>query len=433
MPVLRGNDLSKDRMDDVEVQSKGFAAGTIPGFASLPLASTLLVPLTNGLAPMEPGEVRQGKVRRGEALSGSNLASGFTPVAPASGTIVGVREIELTTGKHAPAVEIAVDAEQPEVTVEDQPAFDGKLSDVLERLASGGVWADRNTTPDLMAQLQAALKRPIETVICNLLEADGAPLNAAIVRSGAAQVVAGALSLAKALAARVQFVVDAGEYPAMSAAIRQAKASYARMVELPNDYPQADPTILIYMLTGRRLRPGRLPVEQGVLMLDGPAALAVGQSIEESRPMLEVPLVVRERGCGRVHLVSAAVGTPVRHVLEMLRVSTQGIVVRAGAVLRELSVGLDAIVAGGEMRLDVGPVTIPANPDPCIRCGWCVAACPTRIHPAGLLEAAQQHDEEMAETYGIHACIECGICSYVCPSRLPLLGAIRGLGRGMHR
>jgi electron transport complex protein RnfC len=420
-------------MTEVQVQAGKFSEGTIPGFASLPLPGKLMVPLTNGLVPMEPGEVRQGVVRRGEALSGSNLASGFTPVSPATGIVVGVREVELTTGRRAPAAEITVATDQPEVTPDEALPFDGKLSDVLERLAASGVWADRNTTPDLIAQMQAALKRPIESVVCNLLEADGAPLNAALVRGGAGYVVGGTLALAKALAARAQFVVDAEEYDAVAVAIRQAKATYARMIELPNDYPQADPTILIYMLSGRRLRPGRLPVEQGILMIDGAAALAVGQAIGESRPMLEVPLAVRERGCGRVHLISAAVGTSIRHVLESLDIPTKEIVVRAGAVLRELNVGLDAVVAGGEMRLDVGPVTVAPNPDPCIRCGWCVAACPTRIHPAGLLEAAQQRDEDLAETYGIHGCIECGICSYVCPSRLPLLGAIRGLAKGMHR
>jgi electron transport complex protein RnfC len=50
-----------------------------------------------------------------------------------------------------------------------------------------------------------------------------------------------------------------------------------------------------------------------------------------------------------------------------------------------------------------------------------------RIQPAGLLDAAQRADPELAERYGLEACIECGVCSYVCPSHLPLLGGIRKL------
>jgi electron transport complex protein RnfC len=418
-------------MSQIDSHGSQLGPGTIPGFASLPPPKRLFVPLASGRVPIEAGEVRKGNVRRGEALAGGNLASGFTPVAPVSGTVVGVCEVELTTGRRAQALEIETDAAQPEPRAEELAPPGIKLSELLERASALGVWADRCTTPDLIGQLHAALKRPVDLIICNLLEADNAPLNAAIVRGGASDVVAGVLALATALANRVQFVADAEQYDAVAAALRQANASYAKLIQFPNNYPQADPTILLYMLTGRRLRPGRLPVEQGVLMLDGAAALALGQAIEQARPMIEVPVVVRERGMGRVHLIAAAVGTPVGHLLEQLNISAAGMSVRLGAVLRDVRIGADAILAGGEMRLDVGAIDAEINPEPCIRCGWCVAACPTRIHPAGLLEAAQENDEELAESYGLHACIECGICSYVCPSRLPLLAAIRSLkGRG---
>jgi electron transport complex protein RnfC len=56
-----------------------------------------------------------------------------------------------------------------------------------------------------------------------------------------------------------------------------------------------------------------------------------------------------------------------------------------------------------------------------------VESCPVQITPAGLLEAAQRRDLDMARSYGLAACVDCGICSYVCPSRLPLLSGIRFL------
>ena len=69
----------------------------------------------------------------------------------------------------------------------------------------------------------------------------------------------------------------------------------------------------------------------------------------------------------------------------------------------------------------------PAGPvmaDPCIRCGWCLEICPTGVHPAGVLEAAQRSDAEMARQFGAHACIACGLCNYICPSNLPLMEAV---------
>ena len=400
------------------------------GFRRLALPETLLVPLTSGRnIVIEEEHVRRGHVDRGQAIA--STTGGFLPVAPASGTLVDVKTVQLTNGRRAPAAEIQVDPEQLAETTQTAEA-PKDLPELIHRLSALGVWADRNTTPDFAGQLNAAAKRPVDLLVLNLLEADGAPLNAALMLTSARPILAAAGAVARALSIPLQIVGDADVVKLINAEIRRApEIETGKLVELQNDYPQADPTILLFMLTGRRLLPGRLPVEKGVIMLDGAAALAVGRALGESRAMLDVPLVIRERGKGRVHLVSAAVGASISFVLEQLEMSGSDVIVRAGAALREVRIGVAAVVAGGELRLDIGPTENALNPDPCIRCGWCVEACPTRIHPAGLLEAAQQRDEDLAESFGIHACIECGICSYVCPSRLPLLEAIREIKRNV--
>jgi len=63
---------------------------------------------------------------------------------------------------------------------------------------------------------------------------------------------------------------------------------------------------------------------------------------------------------------------------------------------------------------------------PCINCGTCVMACPSRLSvnmmvrylEAGLYETA---DDE----YDLSYCIECGICSYVCISKIPIFQYIK--------
>jgi electron transport complex protein RnfC len=142
--------------------------------------------------------------------------------------------------------------------------------------------------------------------------------------------------------------------------------------------------------------------------------------------MLDVALEVRESDREACSVRNVAVGTPLRYLLEQLWLKPQRLTLRAGAALRDVRVSGEAVIDGvGEVSVDVGPLSPVINPDPCIRCGWCVEACPVRIHPAGLLEAAQDSDLRAARWYGLGSCIECGICSYVCPSRLPLLPAIR--------
>jgi electron transport complex protein RnfC len=195
------------------------------------------------------------------------------------------------------------------------------------------------------------------------------------------------------------------------------------------DYPQADPSLLVYTLLRRRLRPGRSPVEQGVLMLDGISAVAVGRAAARGQPMLQTPVAVRDHVRGRSHLVVVPVGASVGHVLDHLKLPSSGLTILRGDVLRDEPVSPDAIIAGGDLSLHVLPAKTAIVPDPCVRCGWCEQTCPTSVQPAGLLEAAQRNDLDMADRDGLDACIECGICAYMCPSHLPLLQGIRVLKR----
>jgi electron transport complex protein RnfC len=120
-------------------------------------------------------------------------------------------------------------------------------------------------------------------------------------------------------------------------------------------------------------------------------------------------------------------GARLTDVLDFVNVHHFDAVYRAGDFLRDAWITPETSLGNGELIIHATAPHLNANPDPCIRCGWCLEACPTRIHPAGLLEAAQENDLRAAKRFGLDACIECGICSYVCPTRLPLLTAIQGL------
>ena len=63
---------------------------------------------------------------------------------------------------------------------------------------------------------------------------------------------------------------------------------------------------------------------------------------------------------------------------------------------------------------------------PCIRCGYCVDACPIYLDPSrlGLLAANGEH-ARMAREYNLMDCFECGSCSFVCPSHIPLVQQFR--------
>lgn len=310
------------------------------------------------------------------------------------------------------------------------------LVQAIEQLRRLGVESNRHSSPDLVAQLSACQDRTFDVVVCNLLDDDPhLPLNSAVAAESVSDLFEGVVTLARLVGASESVVVLASELPIpiirdIPESARQARVRIALTSAV---YPKSDPTLLLHSLLDRRLPPGRLPSEQGVLLLDAQAVVAAARALLHGEPMLDLPLVVRDHIRRESHFLRVPVGTTVRAVLRELGLAEQASLVRSGGLLRDVRVLPDQIIAGGELVFNVTPPEPPVNPEPCIRCGWCVESCPTRVQPAGLLEAAQRDDPAMAERYGIGGCIECGICSFVCPSHLPLLPAIRTMKTRVRR
>jgi electron transport complex protein RnfC len=298
------------------------------------------------------------------------------------------------------------------------------------RLLAAGVRPSRIASPDLIGQLGQALSVKVDTTICSVLDTDpSVPLNACIAEAYTTELAAGIGVLSKLTAARRLWVTANPDIP--SDWFDQLDSSInhdgLRLVPLRGDYPQTEPTLMLYTLLQRRLLPGQLPTSKGVLLIDAAAAVAMGRCALSDAAVIETPLAVRDHFKRRTHLLSVPMNTRLAGVLDFLEIRNPDAVFRAGDFLRDLWISPDTVLGNGELVIHPTARQLNANPDPCIHCGWCLEACPTRIHPAGLLDAAQQKNLATAKKFGLSACIECGICSYVCPTRLPLLSAIREL------
>lgn len=303
-----------------------------------------------------------------------------------------------------------------------------KIGEWVDRLYRANVSADRRGSPDLHGQLGQALRRSIDTVLCSVLDVDPAGcLSSAVAATFPAELLAGTLLLGRLTgASRLAVVADSRIRSSWLAVLRRlCRKHQIRFESIINGYPQGDPTLLLYAMLGRRLRPRRLPTEQGAIVIDAAAAVALGRFALRDEPMTQLPVVVRDHVQHRTHFVIAPFETTMAALLDRLGMPVRGRVLRGGDLLRDIRFPPEAVIGNGELILHVSEPQVAVNPSPCTRCGWCVDACPTRVQPATVLEAAQRSDLLLAERGGIEACIECGICSYVCPSHLPLLEGIR--------
>lgn len=414
-----------------------------PEMTPIRLAPVLHVPLAarspaDPVSPKPPGT----RVPRGGALA--DVTEGLAPaaLAPVAGRIIGVSHATLLNGQVVPTVEFEPDApaegsvafpDAPDSTGEfklPRPLGRDQLPAWIERLRSGGVWADRPDAPDLLGQLHHIVRHHADTLICSLLDDEPTMcINSILVANARRELLAGLEFLGGLMEAKQVILVVEDRVPGKwwGTFRKLARNAGFLVVSMVNDYPQSDPTLLIYSLLKRRLKPGLLPVDQRVVMIDGPAAVAVGQCAAGGAPMLRVQLAIRDHLEQRSHFVEAPVGTPLVHVLREVGATIGDVTFLRGDLLHDHRVPPDAVIAGGELTIHIVPRVEPQLPGPCVRCSWCVESCPMRIQPAGILEASQRNDIELADYYGLDACIECGVCAYVCPSHLPLLDGIRKL------
>ena len=306
-----------------------------------------------------------------------------------------------------------------------------KASDLpieLERLEGSGLTADRWTSPDLKAQIRSLAQQPVKHILVNGLDLDAAlPLQRTLIDLFAFDIAAGAAALGKlAGTSRVTLAVPEDlSSPSVARLRAAASATGVRLYPMQMDYPAANPSLLIRRVLGRKLAPGKLPTQAGVLLLDAPAALAAGRWFVHREPMQRVPTGVYDRENSRQHFLWVPVGTRLADVLLHVEIDADKYEFRAAQMLRDVTVSPDDVIGANELTIFVSHPSPAPEISACLRCGWCVEACPVNIHPAGLLDAAQQNDPHLAERYGLKSCIECGICSYVCPARLPLLQSIR--------
>ena len=60
------------------------------------------------------------------------------------------------------------------------------------------------------------------------------------------------------------------------------------------------------------------------------------------------------------------------------------------------------------------------DPDKCIRCGRCIAACPMGLEPVEILENFAEKDFDALKARCVDLCVACGSCTFACPAKRPV-------------
>ena len=204
-------------------------------------------------------------------------------------------------------------------------------------------------------------------------------------------------------------------------------------------YPMGDEVVLIYEATGRVVRPGGLPIEQGVAVFNVETLYNVYRAVESGKPVTDKyvsvvaevnkPVTVRvPLGCTLEEVVEQAGGITVKDLVYFVGGPMMG---RIGQPSDPVTKTTNAILILPKDHLIVqkkqrtSSIDLKRAASICCQCNTCTDLCPRNnlghpIDPARFMRAASNHDFQDLNPY-INAsfCSSCGVCEmYACPQSL---------------
>ena len=191
-------------------------------------------------------------------------------------------------------------------------------------------------------------------------------------------------------------------------------------------YPMGDEVVLIYEATGRVVRPGGLPIEQGVAVFNVETVTAKYVSVvaEVNHPVtVKVPL-----GCTMDDVVAQAGGTTVKDPVYFIGGPMMGRIGKGSDPVTKTTNAIlvlpkDHLIVQKKMRTSA--IDLKRAASICCQCNTCTDLCPRNnlghpIDPARFMRAASNQDFRDVNPY-INAsfCSSCGVCEmYACPQSL---------------
>jgi Na+-translocating ferredoxin:NAD+ oxidoreductase subunit C len=193
---------------------------------------------------------------------------------------------------------------------------------------------------------------------------------------------------------------------------------------LKTKYPQGAEKQLIYSILGREVPSGGLPMAVGVVVQNVGTVYAIREAIVLGKPLFERFLTVTGEIVNKPGNYKVKIGTRISDIIEDcggLKEEPAKIIMGGPMCGITLPVGDVPVIKGTSGIIFFSKAEVRTDDyRSCIRCGRCVAACPTNLLPCDLGTAIESDRYDLVEKLNPFDCIMCGACTFVCPSRRPL-------------
>jgi len=404
----------------------------------LSFAPEMILPLSQHFGTPSVPVVHEGQeVVRGELVA---QADGFMSVplhAPATGVIKSIGLMPTARGPRAPAIVLKLHAGVSQDVLYDSPQDISNMSgeEIINAVRETGMVGLGGASFPTHVKMTVPEGQKVDTVMVNGCECEPyLTTDHRVMMEYSMDLFSGIQLAMKATGAeRAVIGIEDNKPDAIEALRRACPADGSVTVGvMKTKYPQGAEKMMIKALLGREVPSGGYPSAVGVSVYNVATLAQLGALLPQGHGLIERVVTITGPGIQKPGNYLVALGTPLRYVLEELGFQGEARQLIMGGPMMGVSVAsLDVPVTKGVSGIliltdEEMSQQIPKKVWPCIRCAYCVQACPIHLNPSelGMLASKRQY-ETMEEKYHLNDCFECGCCSYVCPSGIPLVQYFR--------
>lgn len=387
-------------------------------------------------APCTPTVNKRDIVQEGAIIGEVTKGLGVPLHAPMTGTIKNIGMSAHPMRVKVPSITIAVDKEAPPSVYQPQPWDHLSAKDLLDKVRDAGIIGIGGAGFPTHVKLKPPADATIDTLLLNGAECE--PYITSDHRQMLEQpreIVEGAKIILKILGIKICQIGIESNKPDAIAAMTQAASEgstldYNLAVRaLEVKYPQGSEKQLIQAITGRKVPSMALPSAVGVVVHNVGTARAVYDAVVLNKPLCEKVVTISGGGIARAANLQVKIGTRISDIVNYLggvKETTEKIVV-GGPMMGFAVSSLDVPVTKTTSSvLFLTAQEIDTRPhSQCIRCGWCLDACPMGLEPKEIGVYVEANRAEDTSQFGVFDCFECGSCAYICPAKRPLVQFIR--------
>lgn len=387
----------------------------IPKNVSIPMSQHMGVPCTPIVSVGEEVKVGQ-KIGDSDAFMSAPVHSGV------SGTVSAINDYTLSNGKVCKSVIIDCDGKQTKSGDIKPPVITDKASLIKAVRNSGCCGLGGAGFPTHIKLNFDENKTPIDSLVINAAECE--PHITSDYREmieNPQDVLSGIKTIQKILNIEKTYICIEDNKPDAIKILTDLTSNdnSVKIKKLPAFYPQGAEKVIAYNATGRIIKEGELPSNQGIIVMNVSTASFLNRYFKTGIPLIQRRITIDGDAVKSPCNVIAPVGTSVAELLEFAeyekdkvkKVLTGGLMM--GTCLYDINTPVtktnNAIIA-----LKKQTEKVQTN---CIRCGRCVNACPMGLMPTELEKAYNAKNYDLLKSLKVNLCMNCGSCSYVCPAK----------------